>query len=66
MPVATARLATITRNVDASTWGGEADLGWRMTEHWRLEASLAYVHGENDTDALPLAQLLHWAGVFPD
>ena len=57
MPVATTRLATITRNVDATTWGGEADLGWRMTEHWRLEASLAYVHGENDTDARPLAQL---------
>ena len=51
------RSAIITRNIAASTWGGEADLGWRFVEHWKLDASLAYVRGENDTDALPLAQL---------
>ena len=53
----TTRTTTITRNVDASTWGGEADLGLRLAEHWNLDASLAYVRGENDTDARPLAQL---------
>jgi iron complex outermembrane receptor protein len=53
----TTRTTTITRNVDASTWGGEADLGWRLAEHWNVDASLAYVRGENDTDSLPLAQL---------
>lgn len=57
MPAATTRVATITRNIDASTWGGEADLGWRFAEHWRLDASLAYVRGDNDTDTRPLAQL---------
>ncbi|MCX6956027.1 MAG: TonB-dependent copper receptor [Verrucomicrobia bacterium] len=53
----TSRTTTITRNVDASTWGGEADLGLRLAEHWNVDASLAYVRGENDTDSLPLAQL---------
>jgi iron complex outermembrane receptor protein len=52
-----ARAATVTRNIAAATWGGEADLGWRFAEHWRCDASLAYVRGENDTDARPLAQL---------
>jgi iron complex outermembrane receptor protein len=57
MPTMTTRLTTITRNVDASTWGGEADLGWRFAERWRADASLAYVRGDNDTDGRPLAQL---------
>ena len=57
MPAATTRLATITRSIDASTWGGEADVGWRFAEHWRLDASLAYVRGDNRSDARPLAQL---------
>lgn len=55
--MATSRLATIIRNVDASSWGGEADLVWRIVEHWKLDASLASVRGENDTDGVPLAQL---------
>jgi iron complex outermembrane receptor protein len=53
----TSRTTTITRNVDASTWGGEVDLGLRLADHWNVDASLAYVRGENDTDARPLAQL---------
>jgi iron complex outermembrane receptor protein len=51
------RSAVITRNIDASTFGGEAGLAWRAGEHWKLDASLAWVRGENDTDARPLAQL---------
>lgn len=51
------RMAVITRNVDASTLGGEAALTWRFSEHWKLESSLAYVRGDNDTDSRPLAQL---------
>ena len=51
------RMAVITRNVDASTLGGEAALTWRFAEHWKADASLAYVRGTNDTDSLPLAQL---------
>jgi iron complex outermembrane receptor protein len=51
------RNAVITRNVAASTRGGEAAVTWRMAEHWRWDASLACVRGENDTDSIPLAQL---------
>ena len=51
------RMAVITRNVDASTFGGEATVAWRFAEHWKTDASLAWVRGENDTDARPLAQL---------
>lgn len=51
------RSAVLTRNVDASTWGGEAALAWRPAEHWRTDASLSAVRGRNDTDSLPLAQI---------
>jgi iron complex outermembrane receptor protein len=51
------RLTTITRNVDASTWGAEATLAWEATANIKLDGSLAYVRGENETDRLPLAQL---------
>ncbi len=52
-----ARLATVTRNVDATTWGGEASLAWMFADNWKTNASLAYVYGQNDTDHLPLAQM---------
>jgi iron complex outermembrane receptor protein len=51
------RSAVITRNIAAATRGGEAGLVWRCAEHWKLDASLAYVRGVNDTDARPLAQM---------
>jgi iron complex outermembrane receptor protein len=51
------RLAVITRNVAASTVGGEAAVAWRLAEHWKADASVAWVRGENDTDARPLAQM---------
>jgi iron complex outermembrane recepter protein len=51
------RSAIVTRNVDASTFGGEAAVTWRFAPHWKADASLAYVRGDNDTDARPLAQL---------
>lgn len=47
---------TVTRNIEASSWGGEAGLDCRLDEHWKLDASLAYVRGRNRTDKLPLAQ----------
>jgi len=49
-------LVTVTRNVDATSCGGEASLGYALTEAWKLDASLAYVAGRNRTDDLPLAQ----------
>lgn len=51
------RSAIIARNVDASTYGGELGLGWLIADHWKLDASMACVHGENDTDGVPLAQM---------
>jgi len=51
------RAAVITRNVEAATRGGEAGVVWRPAPGWRTDVSVAYVHGVNDTDARPLAQL---------
>ena len=64
------RSTTITRNVDATTWGGEADAVFALTPALRLTGTLAYTRGENDTDGLPLAQMpplelrggLEWTG----
>jgi iron complex outermembrane receptor protein len=51
------RSAVITRSVDASTLGGEAAVSWRFAAHWKADASLAYVRGQNDTDGRALAQM---------
>lgn len=51
------RSATITRNVEARTWGMEADLGYAFTDNWRTEVSLASVRGSNESDGTSLAQL---------
>lgn len=52
----TMSMATITRNIDTSSWGGEAGLGYTIAQNWKLDASLAYVQGRNKTEHLPLAQ----------
>jgi iron complex outermembrane receptor protein len=46
----------VTRNVDATVYGGEADLAYQFTQTWKGYGALAYVHGTNDTDGKPLAQ----------
>ncbi len=51
------RTTSITRNVDAHTWGGEAGIGYALNPVWRTDATLAYVHGQNNTDNHPLAQM---------
>lgn len=51
-----ARTATISRNVDAATRGGEASLSYAFAPGWRADASLAAVRGENRTDDRALAQ----------
>ena len=43
-------------NVDATRWGGEADMAWRFSPQWTLRGSLAYVHADNDTHNVQLAQ----------
>lgn len=50
------RAATISRNVDAESIGGEAAVGWVPGNGWRADASVAWVRAENRTDRLPLAQ----------
>lgn len=51
------RNTTITRNVDATTWGMEADISYSFNDSWRAEASLASVRGTNETDDTHLSQL---------
>ena len=48
--------ATVTRNVDTTSFGGEAGLGFALAENWKIDASAAYVQGRNKTDNRPLAQ----------
>ena len=50
------RSATVARNVDAHTLGGELGLSWAFAPRWRLDTTLAYVRGENDSDGGALAQ----------
>lgn len=57
-PTATGtRNTVVTRNVDATTWGMEADINYAFTDNWRAEASLASVRGNNETDNTHLSQL---------
>ena len=51
------RTVSIVRNVDATTWGGEAGMSYSFTPTLKIDTSLAYVHGENDTEDRPLAQI---------
>ena len=51
------RSTTVTRSVDAATFGAEVDLGYEITEGWNLTGSAAYTQGKNRTDGLPLAQI---------
>jgi iron complex outermembrane receptor protein len=51
------RQAVVTRSIDATTFGGEIALGWKITENWVADASFAYTRGENETDDRPLAQI---------
>ncbi|MBX9635473.1 MAG: TonB-dependent copper receptor, partial [Magnetospirillum sp.] len=48
--------STRSKNVDAHTRGGEAELSYKVLPQWTIEATAAYVHGENDSDNVPLAQ----------
>lgn len=51
------RSTTVVRNVDARTWGGEADARMELGAHWRMSGSLMHTRGENLTDGLPLGQI---------
>lgn len=47
----------VSRNIDARTWGGEADVAWTVATHWTLTGTVAVAHGANDTDRTDLAQM---------
>lgn len=51
------RRATVVRNVDARTFGAEADLQHALTDAWKVTATLAWARGANRTDDRPLAQM---------
>jgi len=48
---------TVTRNVDATTMGAEASMGYPLAESWKTDLSIAYVYGRNDTDGTALGQI---------
>ncbi|MCL9788730.1 TonB-dependent copper receptor [Neisseria subflava] len=50
------------RNINASRFGGEAEVKWTFAPNWEVGTSLAYTHGKNRTDSKPLAQTppLEW------
>ena len=50
------------RNINASRFGGEAEVKWTFAPNWEVSTSLAYTHGKNRTDGKPLAQTppLEW------
>ncbi|MDY1547860.1 TonB-dependent copper receptor [Luteibacter sahnii] len=45
------------RNVSARTAGGEAGAVFALTDHWKVDGTLAYAWGENRTDHRPLPQM---------
>jgi iron complex outermembrane receptor protein len=51
------RVTTVVRNVDARTWGAEADATLRVGASWKLGGSLAFTRGENRSDGTALAQM---------
>ncbi len=51
------RTVSIVRNIDAHTWGGEIGTAYQFDRNWKIDGSLAYVRGENETDGTPLSQI---------
>ncbi len=45
------------RNIDATTHGAEADMGYALGGSWKVTATLAWTRGDNQTDGVPLAQI---------
>ena len=55
-------MGAVARNVDATRYGGEAELNWRFAKNWKAGSALAWVWGSNDSDKRPLGQTppLEW------
>lgn len=43
-------------NIDATLYGGEIDMIYKLTPNYKVMGALSYVHGQNDTEDKPLAQ----------
>ncbi|GAA4900060.1 TonB-dependent copper receptor [Ferrimonas pelagia] len=56
VPVADSML-TVSRNVDATLYGGEISAVLLLSDYWSLTNTLAYTHGDNDSDNLALGQI---------
>ena len=54
------------RNINASRFGGEAEVKWTFAPNWEVGTNLAYTHGKNRTDGKPLAQTppLEWSNTL--
>jgi iron complex outermembrane receptor protein len=52
-----AKTVGISRNIDASTHGGELGASYALSTHWKLDGALNYVRGENHSDGTVLAQM---------
>jgi iron complex outermembrane receptor protein len=50
-------LVTITRNISATTYGAETGMTVQLADSLKMDGSLAYVHGTNDTDGTALGQI---------
>jgi iron complex outermembrane receptor protein len=48
---------TTALNVDATLYGGEADLTWYLPANFQLTATIAYTHGDDDTFNTALSQV---------
>ncbi|MAK92610.1 MAG: TonB-dependent copper receptor [Oceanospirillaceae bacterium] len=49
--------ASDARNIDATTYGAEADASWDISSHWNTTSTLAWVHGDNNDDHSALGQI---------
>ncbi|WP_095186041.1 TonB-dependent copper receptor [Pseudomonas sp. Irchel 3H9] len=45
------------RNVDARIMGGEVGAAYKLTRHWKADATLAYAWGKNSSDGKALPQM---------
>ncbi|MDR6927530.1 TonB-dependent copper receptor [Pseudomonas sp. BE134] len=45
------------QNIDADIMGGELGAAYRLTNHWKADATLAYAWGKNSSDGNPLPQM---------
>lgn len=52
------------KNVDASSWGGEADLGYQLSKAWSVQATAAYVRASNRDEDKPLPQIAPLEATF--